>query len=131
MTSQCRTEDPAEVAADEARVALLLRRGDNLFDAVTNGDLPAVRGWVRRDSTAVEARGDDAWTALHYAAYNGRTAMVEFLLAYNADIDAESVRGARGGSEWSERRAGFAAAEVRRRCISQPTAATSTASNSS
>lgn len=79
-------EDPAQVAFDEAAAA----QHRDIFWASLSGDLPAVRQFMRRDPTAVAAKGGSDQTALHYAARSGHLALLEFLLAKETDVDART-----------------------------------------
>ena len=66
------------------------------MDAAAEGDLPAVRGFLRRNATAVAAK--DRWTGetpLHQAAVWGHPAMAEFLLAHGAKINTTDNDGPR------------------------------------
>lgn len=45
---------------------------------------------MRRDPTAVAAKGGSDQTALHYAARSGHLALLEFLLAKETDVDART-----------------------------------------
>eukprot|EP00435_Cladocopium_sp_Y103_P063888 s134_g25.t1 len=87
--SEGKQEDPAEVAADEAAAA----KHQHIFWAARAGDLPAVRGWVRRDPKNVEKKNEVAMTALHWAANRGHPAVVEFLISKNSDVHAVDVYG--------------------------------------
>lgn len=72
-------EDPAEVAADEAAAAK-----HNVFEilgAAEEGDLPAVRGFVRRKPKNVD----------EIAAVRGHVAVAEFLVSRNADVNIQNV----------------------------------------
>jgi ankyrin repeat protein len=43
------------------------------------------RGELRAD---INTKGENDWTALHYAAYNGNAKLLSFLLYHEATIDA-------------------------------------------
>ena len=43
------------------------------------------RGELRAE---VDSRGENDWTALHYAAFNGNSKLVSFLLYHEASIDS-------------------------------------------
>ena len=67
-------EDPEEV----------LRR------AALAGDLAQLRD-VLATGVDLEAPDEEGWTALHYAAFDGRTACLEALLAAGASVHSENV----------------------------------------
>jgi ankyrin repeat protein len=82
-------EDPAEVAADEATAAK--HSVFEILGAAEEGDLPAVRGFVRRKPKNVDEIGDCGGTALHEAAVRGHVAVAEFLVSRNADVNIQNV----------------------------------------
>eukprot|EP00435_Cladocopium_sp_Y103_P075250 s777_g55.t1 len=83
--------------------ALLLHRGDDIFDATGRGDLRAVRSFFRRDPGS-----DDSTGALRLAASCGHADIVEFALSQNVDVDAVDFDGP------GPREAPLGAAEVER-----------------
>eukprot|EP00435_Cladocopium_sp_Y103_P070644 s444_g35.t1 len=88
-------------------------RGSGIDVAAREGDLPAVRGFLRRDPGS-----DDSTWALGWAAWRGHADIVEFALSQNVDVDSvdiadDSGPGPQRGTARSRRRR--AAAEVRRR----------------
>ena len=66
---------------------------DEIHDAVNAGNLDRVKSLVSNDPTTVNAREIHGWTPLFLAAGTGYMAMVEFLVANQADINAEDVDG--------------------------------------
>ena len=65
-----------------------------IHDAAKNGDLGRVKALVKESPDLVFSRDDDGWTALHYAALNGKKDVVELLLANKADVNAKAGNGA-------------------------------------
>ena len=89
------------------------RRDDHIADAAYDGDLPAVRGHLRRDRGSLDRAGEYGWSALHWAAYNGHPAMVAFLVAKGAAVDV--LTGLElGRGELSDRRRSRRRAPLRR-----------------
>lgn len=87
-------EDPAEVAANEAAADEAAAAKHSVFEilgAAEEGDLPAVRGFVRRKPKNVDEIGDCGGTALHEAAVRGHVAVAEFLVSRNADVNIQNV----------------------------------------
>jgi len=109
----------AEAAADEAAVVALLKDGQQrgfspgafspgaqeercvlqfqqdectIVGAAANGDLRAVRGFLRRDPQNLykKSSGD---TALHLAADNAKLEVVQFLVSARAEINAKNYKG--------------------------------------
>lgn len=64
----------------------------SIFDAVKNGDLPKVRAILAIDPTKANDRdADNNWrTPLHYAAEKGYIPIIEILLQYGSEIDAQT-----------------------------------------
>jgi uncharacterized protein len=60
-----------------------------IHDAAKNGDLGRVKALVKDNPDLVFSRDNDGWTALHYAAFNGKKDVVELLLANTADVSAK------------------------------------------
>ena len=109
------------------------RRDDDIADAALNGDLPAVRGHLRRDRGSLDRLDSSDRSALHWAARDDHRAVVAFLVAKGAAVD---VLGGRGRGELSDRRRSrrrechSAGAEVPLRCtLQQSTAAWSAPSS--
>ena len=63
------------------------RRDDHIADAAYDGDLPAVRGHLRRDRGSLDRLDRHGWAALHWAAQLGHRAVVAFLVAKGAAVD--------------------------------------------
>ncbi|CAL1127891.1 unnamed protein product, partial [Cladocopium goreaui] len=82
-------EDPEQVAADEAAAA----KYAHIARAARAGDLPGVRGHLRRDRGSLDQLGDLDLSALHWAARNGHPAIVAFLVAKGAAVDGLDGRG--------------------------------------
>ena len=76
------------------------RRDDHIADAAANGDLPAVRGHLRRDRDSLD-RVFDGGAALHEAAGRGHRAVVAFLVAKGAAVDVLSGDGLGPGAQRS------------------------------
>jgi ankyrin repeat protein/L-ascorbate metabolism protein UlaG (beta-lactamase superfamily) len=65
-----------------------------IHDAAAKGDLPAVKAAIAADPTLVDAeKPPNKKTALHYAAQNGRTEVVAFLLDKGADVNRPNIAG--------------------------------------
>lgn len=61
----------------------------NLFLAAKKGDLAAVRRAVEEDPTIVRKRLQEVGpTLLHYAAERGQVAVIDYLVAHGAEVDA-------------------------------------------
>ena len=60
---------------------------EELYDAVVNGDLAQLRAALAA-GVEVDARDEDGWTALHWAASEGHTACLQALLAAGASVHA-------------------------------------------
>jgi len=60
---------------------------DNVFDAVIQGDMVTLQKLLARGA-AVDAKGEDGYTALMAAASLGREDMVKVLLKAGADLNA-------------------------------------------
>lgn len=58
---------------------------DDIF--ACKGYLDKKRGELRAD---VNFKGDNGWTALHFAALNGNSAVTDLLLLHEAEIEAET-----------------------------------------
>lgn len=63
-----------------------------IVGAAANGDLRAVRGFLRRDPQNLykKSSGD---TALHLAADNAKLEVVQFLVSARAEINAKNYKG--------------------------------------
>ena len=65
-----------------------------IHDAATRGDLEAVKAAIAADPAVVDAeKPPNKKTALHYAAQNGRTEVVAFLLDKGADVNRPNIAG--------------------------------------
>ncbi len=65
-----------------------------IHDAATRGDLQAVKAAIAADPAVVDAeKPPNKKTALHYAAQNGRTEVVAFLLDKGADVNRPNIAG--------------------------------------
>jgi hypothetical protein len=64
----------------------------SIFDAVKNGDLTKVRAILAIDPTKANDRdADNDWrTPLHYATEKGHIPIIEILLEYGSEIDAQT-----------------------------------------
>lgn len=63
------------------------------YDAVTSGDLPALKAALESDVDVNALYGDepiDGWTALHAATAAGRVEVIKTLLAHGAEVDARA-----------------------------------------
>ena len=72
-------------------------RGQDIFDAAGEGNVPALRHFLRRSRATAADDGD--FTALHHAAANGCAAACRMLLAARAEAQAEAEDG-RGAEGW-------------------------------
>jgi len=64
-----------------------------IHDAAKNGDLGRVKALVKDNPDLVFSTDNDGWTALHYAAFNGKKDVAELLLADHADVNAKDNKG--------------------------------------
>ena len=65
----------------------------SIHDAARIGRIDAVKQHLAA-GTDVNAKDDyDGWTALHSAAYRGRTIIAELLIANDADVNAQEMFG--------------------------------------
>jgi ankyrin repeat protein len=67
--------------------------GGEIHSAAMAGDLEKVKMLVKTDPELVLSKDKQGLTPLHWAAQNGPTEMVEFLLAHKADVNAKGDRG--------------------------------------
>lgn len=72
-----------------ARIAGL--RETTLVEAAALGDASRVDALLASDRGAVTERSSDGWTALHLAAFFGRSGSVTALIAAGADLEARSA----------------------------------------
>ena len=72
-----------------ARIAS--HRDTNLVEAAALGDEPRVRELLAQDKGVLAERSADGWTALHLAAFLGRSSTVAALLDAGADLEARSA----------------------------------------
>jgi ankyrin repeat protein len=63
---------------------------DDIISAATSGDLDEVAAILSIDSRLTRAVSKDGWTPLHLAAHYGHAAVVEMLIANNADVHVRS-----------------------------------------
>lgn len=68
--------------------------GQDIFEAVTSGDLAKVKAAVDADPQALEARNNYRQTPLILAIQKKKLEVAEFLLARGADVDAKETSGA-------------------------------------
>jgi ankyrin repeat protein/L-ascorbate metabolism protein UlaG (beta-lactamase superfamily) len=64
-----------------------------IFDAVSKGDLVKVKELVGKNPKAVAETDNRGFTPLHYSAGTGNVPITEFLLANNAILDAKNTAG--------------------------------------
>ena len=71
---------------------LLLDRGAgvSLFEAAALGRSDTVRSELDKEPSLVQAYSHDGWTALHLAAFFGRSDLAALLIDRGADLDARS-----------------------------------------
>ena len=60
----------------------------NLFHAAQLGDLAAVQQYLGQGQSVTNRNADNGQTALHYAAWGGRTNALAWLLGQKADVNA-------------------------------------------
>ena len=65
---------------------------DDLFDAANRGDLKKVKRLLN-EGADVNAKDEDGWTPLHWAAYYGHLNVVKLLVDRGADVNAKSKAG--------------------------------------
>lgn len=64
--------------------------GREIFKATKKGDLAAIRGLLRADSSLVHIRDKDGSTPLHWAAWRGQTEVARLLLKAGAEVNAQN-----------------------------------------
>jgi hypothetical protein len=82
----------AREAAFDAKRAELLGADERLRTAARANDLALIKSWPAGDS-AINKGGQGAWTALHFAAREGNTEVVQVLLEKNADPKQRTSKG--------------------------------------
>ena len=80
----------ARYRADTRTIGLLRERIDELdvFEGAALGDVDRVRALVDAEASLVAARSGDGFTALHFAAFFGTSAVAALLIDRGADPDA-------------------------------------------
>ena len=73
---------------DGASSAVEAVAATNLFHAAQLGDLAAVQQYLRQGQSVMNRNADNGQTALHYAAWGGRTNAIDWLLGQKADVNA-------------------------------------------
>jgi ankyrin repeat protein len=79
--SEAKTEPPTAEAPDIS-----------IHEAAANGNIEAVKQHLAA-GTDVNAKDDDEWTPLDYAAWKGHKEIAELLIAAGADVNAKNSRG--------------------------------------
>jgi ankyrin repeat protein len=64
----------------------------DLLDASKIGDLEKMKRAIENEAD-VNAKDEYGWTPLHWACYNGKVAIISFLLDKKADVNAEDNYG--------------------------------------
>jgi ankyrin repeat protein len=64
-----------------------------IFDAAAGGYVENVKAQLKANPALASAADDSGWTALHFGARNGHKGVVELLLAYKADVNANTKIG--------------------------------------
>lgn len=64
-----------------------------LLSAARYGHLNKIRDLIEKQHMAVDALGEDGFTALHLAVSHGRAAVVEYLVKEGADVFAKNTAG--------------------------------------
>lgn len=93
---------PATPAADAPPAADVIKFSNDpdapppvdVFAATKAGDLEAVKKFVERDPTLIQARTKVMDTALHWAASCNHTDVVKYLLSKGSDPNAKNISGA-------------------------------------
>lgn len=65
----------------------------DIFTAAEQGDLESVKALLEANPQLIDAVDDAGYTAVHEAAYNGHTAVLEYLISRGGDINARSNSG--------------------------------------
>ena len=75
-------------------LAIASYRGDDLdiFEATVTGNRRRVEALVEADPNIARAVAPSGWTPLHFAAFSGDAALVQYLVDAGADVDARAMR---------------------------------------
>ncbi|MHC4463638.1 MAG: ankyrin repeat domain-containing protein [Planctomycetota bacterium] len=68
------------------------KKNRSLFEAVVNGDIKQVRSLLSKGAD-VNARDEDDWAPLHYAAHYGQKEAAKVLISKAADVNAKNESG--------------------------------------
>lgn len=63
-------------------------RGQEIFDAIKNNDLPKIKSLIERDASLINIKDASGNIPLHIAAIKGSVAVTELLIKNGAEIDA-------------------------------------------
>lgn len=98
MTAQKKEEMPGAAAGGSSKLVTEIKtaRGvvklPSLFDACKTGHLPIVRYYLENDpSIDINAVDEEGGTLLHWAAYNGYSDIVIYLIKRGAEVNPLSV----------------------------------------
>ena len=100
-------------AEDDGGEAALLLAAMDLWKLCEKGDLEKVEEAIK-NGTDVNAKDDNGWTALYYAAYFGHANVVDVLLGHGVNIDAKGMYG-RTALSWATSRGSTEVAELLRK----------------
>jgi hypothetical protein len=79
--------------ADVAALRVLHPQEEQLFRAVTRGDMHTCDLILNQDEQRTQYADINGWTPLHYAVFHGNVEMTKFLIENGADVNAPAADG--------------------------------------
>jgi ankyrin repeat protein len=67
-------------------------RSQDIFEAFRKGDIQAVKALIEKSPEVLDSRDAEGQTPLHYAAFGGDSALVNFLIDHGAKLELQDVR---------------------------------------